>query len=611
MSSEETTVFKTAVPPPQGPAVEVDTGRGRWRDSLLVLLWSAILAAVIFLPLLRGRGVALIGEMVFVPRQPMKEAWLGLDGGSTAAVPADFLVSLLTVVAPGDFVQKVALVAAVLLAGTGAGAAVSHLGLAPRLAAATVYVWNPWVFERLAVGDWTLVAAYAVLPWIVWAARRTVTGGVGEWVPIVVFIAFAGWLNPLGGLLALLLGVLLLVGRSARGVVVVLVAGIVVNLPTLVPALLRRGGATADPATVEAYALSDDGALGLIGNLATLSGIWDTSAAAPGRDQLLVVILALVLSAAALVGAVLLSRRAGGGIVVGVGVVAAVGVVIALLGALPGTRTALENVVESVPGGALLADGHGWLAPLALLFAVGLAGLVKEAAGRVSGAGALAAAGVVAVAAPIALLPSLAIGLDGRLELVRYPLEWWEVRQVLDEQSPAGVLVLPFAPERAFAFNEEGSTARESDDPALRYFPGDVVVDDAREIEGVAVEGNDPMIAEIRAAFGRGGDLATALSDNGIDTIVVEKQAEGDLPRLGSLEAERLHNGRQFTVLSLAAPTGEPDKPAAAVILGADVLAALVGLGALGAWIVMGRGRREEPAPELASSYPAGGSHAV
>lgn len=610
MSSEETTAFATAVPPPPAPAVEADTGHGRRRDDLLVLLWSAVMAVVIFVPLLTNRGVALVGEMVFVPRQPLKAEWLGLDGGTTAAVPGDFLVSLLTVIVPGDIVQKVALLAIVLVAGTGAGAAVSRLGLAPRLAAATLYVWNPFVFERLAVGDWTLLVGYAVLPWIVWAARRTTTGSVGEWAPIVAFVALAGWMNPLGGLLALLLGVILLVGRSAIAALGVLVAGIIVNLPSLVPALLRRGGATVDPDTVAAYAVSDGGGLGLIGNVLTLGGIWDPAAAAAGRDQAIVVAIALLLSGAALVGAFLLARRADGGVVAGIGLFAAIGVVIALLGAFEGTRGILETLAESVPGGALLADGHAWLAPLALLLAVGIAGAVKEMAGRTPGMGAMAAVGAVAVAAPIALLPSLAIGLDGRLENVRFPGEWWQVRLAIEDinPDPSGIVVVPFEPVREFGFNDD----RPSADPATRYFPGDVIIDDSQVIDGVTIDGSDPMVEEIRSALARGRDLATVLAENGIDTVLREVNVPGDLPPLNRLQADQTYVGDRFVVLSLTdPPSGEPDRPTAALIIAADVLAALVALGALGAWIALGRRRRDEPVAVYSSAYPTGGATAV
>lgn len=599
MTRDQTTAVKTTGPPPTARAADVGDERGRGRGSLLVLLWSAVLSVVVFFPLLTGRGVALIGDMIFVPRQPLKGAWLGLDGSTTGAVPADFLVSVATLVVPGDFLQKVVLIAIVLLAGTGAGAAVSNLGLAPRLVAATFYVWNPFVFERLAVGDWTLLVAYAMLPWIVWGARRVSTGAVGEWVPVVAFMALAGWMNPLGGLLALLLGVILVSRRHARSGLAVLGAGIVVNLPTLLPALLRRGGATVDPAAAEAYALSSEGGLGVFGNLLSLGGIWDPTAAAPGRDQLIVVLLALLLTVAAIAGAVMLARRAGSGAVGGIGVLAAVGVVIALLGAFDGTRGVLASLAESVPGGSLLVDGHAWLAPLALFLAVGLAGLVAEVATRVSGAAAAAAVAVVAVAAPIALLPSLALGLDGRYENARFPGGWWAARQSMEQLDPEGVLSVPLTPERSWVWNE----GRDSSDPAPHYFFGDIVVEDSRMVDGVEVPGSDPRAAEIRAALdGRPAELSEVLAANGIDTVLVELNVDGTVPQLARIGAEQVYDGGFLQVWSLAdATTGTPDQPPAILIIIADILAALVALGAVVAWVAFGRRRRGDYEPAYAS----------
>ena len=64
--------------------------------------WPVLMAALVTGPLLVERGFALRGDMVFVPDQPWKGAWLGLDGSVPRAVPSDALVSLATQVVPGD-----------------------------------------------------------------------------------------------------------------------------------------------------------------------------------------------------------------------------------------------------------------------------------------------------------------------------------------------------------------------------------------------------------------------------------------------------------------------------------------------------------------------------
>ena len=74
----------------------------RWPD----LLWSLAIGVVVLGPMLIRRGYVLRGDMVFVPRMPWKDAWLGLDGSVGRAVPVDALVSVATSVVPGDLLQK-------------------------------------------------------------------------------------------------------------------------------------------------------------------------------------------------------------------------------------------------------------------------------------------------------------------------------------------------------------------------------------------------------------------------------------------------------------------------------------------------------------------------
>ena len=42
-----------------------------------------------------------------------------------------------------------------------------------RLAAGVCYAWNPFVAERLLIGQWALLLGYAGLPWVI---RLLVTG---------------------------------------------------------------------------------------------------------------------------------------------------------------------------------------------------------------------------------------------------------------------------------------------------------------------------------------------------------------------------------------------------------------------------------------------------
>ena len=94
--------------------------------------------------MLLHRGFALRGDMVFVPHQPWKAAWLGWDGSTARFVPGDAVLSIVTSVVPGDLLQKALLLGTFVLAGTGAGLTADH-GFVARAAAVVVMCWNPWV----------------------------------------------------------------------------------------------------------------------------------------------------------------------------------------------------------------------------------------------------------------------------------------------------------------------------------------------------------------------------------------------------------------------------------------------------------------------------------
>ena len=61
-----------------------------------------------------------------------------------------------------------------MLAAGGIGAArlvPATLAVVVQLVAVTVYVWNALVVERLLIGHWPVLLGYAVLPWVLVAAR--------------------------------------------------------------------------------------------------------------------------------------------------------------------------------------------------------------------------------------------------------------------------------------------------------------------------------------------------------------------------------------------------------------------------------------------------------
>ena len=347
-------------------------------------LWSGAMALLVTAPLLLSRGFALTHDMVFVPRQPFKDAWLGLDGSVPRAVPIDAIVSLLSVVVPGDILQKLVIFGLLALAGGGAAAAVPGSGLPGKLAASTLYVWNPYVFERLAMGQWALLCGYAALPWVLVAAMRVRSGRALGWPLLCLALAAAGFTSPTGGVLAGLLCCCVLVGRRAAATWRALALSLVVNLPWIVPSLLYRGGIPADPDGVSAFAARSDTPYGVLGSLASLGGMWNTDVVPPGRDSWFLAGLLLLVSLAAIVGVTWSSEVTGGLPVRRLVVVGLIGLVLAAAAALPGGLAVMQWADVHLPGAGLLRDSQKWVALLALVEAIGLAALVTRLGRRLS-----------------------------------------------------------------------------------------------------------------------------------------------------------------------------------------------------------------------------------
>jgi hypothetical protein len=127
------------------------------------------LALLVLAPLL-GRGFVLVYDMVFTPRQWLLPESVGLSSALPRSVPADAVVALVTSVVPGDLVQQVFLLGALAAGPLGAGLLVPTGSVGVRVVAAVAYGWSGYVAERLFIGHWPYLLAYACLPWVARAA---------------------------------------------------------------------------------------------------------------------------------------------------------------------------------------------------------------------------------------------------------------------------------------------------------------------------------------------------------------------------------------------------------------------------------------------------------
>jgi hypothetical protein len=487
--------------------------------------------------------------MLFVPREPFAAALPGLS--PPRAVPSDLVLATVSRVLPADVTQKIVLLAIFVLACSGAAALLDREPLLARLAAGVFYAWNPYVGERLIIGQWALLLGYAGLPWVLRAvlapdldSRRGAARLALALLPAVV-----------GGFAAMTVTALVavpaaLLTRSPRRAAVVLAALAAGSLPWLVPSLVYP--VYVDPASVAAFAARADTPFGTIASLVMLGGGWNaqTVPKAYGGPWSVLWLAAVLVALSAYL--LIARRHALAGVVPpgqhrwpGLGLAAVAGLVIAALGVTAPGRDLLRSLIAAWPGFAILRDAQQFVAPLALAEAVGF-GLVVTAAlkperpvrgeatriaprtsepqraAHAATAGTVLA--VLALLAPVLLLPGLAWGAAGRLRSTAYPVAWLAAARSLDASAARGsVLLVPWATYRTPPWNH-GQTLL---DPWTRLLSRPLIWNDGTQVGDVALVPDDPQARGLAHAIAGGGPLTATLRAAGIRFVLDDADGPG------------------------------------------------------------------------------------
>lgn len=575
---------------------------------------GALVSVVVLGPAL-GPGYVLRYDMVFVPDLSLATVLAGADG-FPRAMPSDAVVAALSLVLPGDVVQSLALAAVFVLGFVGAfripaGAVRAAggpdvVGAVAGAAAGLSYVWNPFVAERLLLGQWAVLLGYAGLPWVLTAVVRASTApasrGLAGMIRALIPAAVGGFSSV--ALSALTAGPQALLGpRRWRTAGLLVAALVLVSLPWLVPSL--TSGATTDPAGVEAFAARADTPFGVLGSLLLLGGVWNAGAVPPGYGEPVAAAARALLVAVSLAGWVWWARRHRPEMAVGLSVAAVVGTTIALAGATGPGREMSTALIGWWPGFGLLRDGQLYVAPLALLQALGLGAVLvwllrgfSEGVRRGSGpsrntpeVGLVRTMVAVFVAlGPVVVLPGLAWGAGGGLVPVDYPREWIRAQEaVAADPRPGAVLVLPWSAYRGVEWSGRPVVVL---DPATRLFDRRTVWNDDLRVgtpDGgtVVVTGEDTRAREAARLLEPDprtgmptvdpGEWARILSSLGVSHVAVsasvDNQFSSDVPGL-----ETVVQGGDMTLLEVRDQHMNVDKEG---ISGLEVTGGLVTVGAI------------------------------
>ena len=504
--------------------------------------YAALVVIAVLAPLVRA-GYVLRYDMVFVPRQPLRWDLVVPTDTAPRAVPLDALVSLSALIAPGWLVQRVVLAGLLAAATVGAARLVPARRPLTRVVAALAYAWTPFLAERLLIGQWGLLLCYAALPWLVRASRDLRLGRPGAGVRVVLAAACAS-ATPTGGLVAL--ACTLVLGAPARRHgprhqwgrrLAVFAAVAALDAPWLLLGATWWSPAVTSADVVNAFSARAENWGGALVALLGTGGIWSAMAVPASRTGPLVPLFTLAVLAVAAIGFARLRRRWPDGTATRLAVLCGGSLLLAAMGALPGTRGALRSAVDLLPGAGLFRDGQKFLIPyalgLALCLALGAERLADAVTARLTaGAGRLVLAGFALL--PVVLLPDLAWGAGGKLRPVSYPAEWTTVADIVAAE-PGPVVSLPLSAYRDYPWNPGAVVL----DPMERYLASPVVIDDRLRVGDMVTRGESDAAAGVRARLAAGRPVA----GDHVRWVLVQRDTGGTVPATALAGLTPVHRG--------------------------------------------------------------------
>ncbi|WP_392541968.1 hypothetical protein [Oryzobacter telluris] len=501
--------------------------RPQRRVEVLLDLWVLVPVVVLCWPLLVRGGYPFSRDLVFTPHLPLRPEALGLGTGSPRAAPLDAVVAVLSTVVDGAVLGRVAVVLVLAAAGWAAHRVVRGLGTPARVLAGALAVWNPFVVERLGLGQWALLAGYASLFGLVAALRPRDEPGLGRLGRVAPWLAL-GALTPTGALLVGS-GVVVLGVRRRKDLPLLALAALV-QVPWLAPALLGGASGVSDPAAVAAFAARSERTGPAVLSLLGLGGIWDGQSVPGSRagwlGHVTTVLVVVVLAASA--------RRGRGSLpapslwVWGTGAF-----VVAGLTTVGPVADVVAGLTGAVPGLGLLRDGQKCLAPFVVLVVVAAAVASDRALVTVRRRAAVLAptALLLVVVAPFVVLPDATVVVHRVLRPVEYPAELSRAAEVV-ARDPGLLASAPWRLYRHYAWAGPYATY----DPASRWFDTRVVTSDDLVLGDRVVAGEDPLAAAVAAVLARPGTATAAeLAGLGVQWVLVARDDPGAPALLAAL----------------------------------------------------------------------------
>jgi len=464
---------------------------------------------------------------------------------------------------PADVVGKVLIVSIFLTAGLGAYFGVPVGPFIARAAAALVYMINPFVYDRLAYGQLTVLAGYAVLPFVALAVRRLILApDVRRALVAAGSLALVGILDIHMALIAaVLIGVLVATFvaiekevrvRAARLAAYLLLAGVAALVASsywLIPMLGGKGPesqtlARIGDADLSAFSTTADPNLGVLVNVLGLYGFWaeDTERFASMKEFVaawpLILAVVLVLVCAGVVGGWKRvdsvdsdhTRPWAAGLLVALVIAVVLGIGIADPHIAPLIHW-LDAVFPPYRG---MRDAGKWGAIVALaysqLIALGFVAIRRAIHVSFQSPGnrevALSLLVTVVLAVPLYYGSGLLYGMHGQIHPSTYPAGWYAVDRALSsDPHPGRAVFLPWHGYLALSFVQNSN--RVVANPAPDFFSTPVVASEDLEIPGIRAPTDEDqvMLSNLIAKAGV-GNWSSQLAARGFKYVLLAREVD-------------------------------------------------------------------------------------
>ncbi len=503
----------------------------------------------------------------------------GLSGGLIAALPLGLLDTTLSHFV-GAWANEVEIIAFFVVASMGIGRLVdttaigSQAGWIKVIVAEIFFCVNPFVFDRLYVGQIGILFGYAILPFGVRALIEARDGGWGEWLRVglwwVVLISCAPHFVWIFALPVAVVGLMnLLQRRVVLGVGLSALVAFLATSYVLVAGGIGGVGLRIGLKNLEAFRTMSDPQMGLVVNVAGLYGFWRLGPTLAKQVITGWPILLLLLLLVVGYGYVHSYRRAKGSSLdrqmVVLLVVVGVGGAILAMGSQGPFGWLFTWMYLHVPYFNIMREPEKFSMLLALSYAIGLGWGVEALYENAQGRAAKISVLVVALVVILAYEPLLFLGLGGQIKTSHYPSSWYVANRLMGTGG-GRVLAFPWHQYLSYPFTQNRVVANLS--PG--FFSRPVISGDNVQLPNIPTSATSRESRFIQYAIDNGSQthyFGSLLTPLGVKYVVLEKTVDWRL--YGWLHTQRdlteVMNSRSLVVFRNDAYRGVAYRSSAAV----------------------------------------------